>query len=67
MFIFDMNLKHNMMITIFVLYKNNLPKGLVKKVDDIKNIWWDYCIETEVPEWDWNNGKVRIDTIQNYL
>lgn len=53
------------MKTLIVLFVGGLPKGIVTKLPS--KHWWETSRTIEVPQTDWDDDKVRIDTIQNYL
>lgn len=57
------------MKTLIVLFVNGLPKGIVTETsfDSMRTHWWHTKEKIEVPIEDWNNDKVRIDTIKKYL
>jgi len=57
-------------IKLVVVFVNEKPKGVLTS-KQFKNLripkWWHTKKEIDVPMEDWNNEKIRIDTIQNYL
>jgi hypothetical protein len=61
---------HEKMITLFIPSVKGKIKGLLTAKDLVKNIgnaWWDALTSIEVPLKDFNDGKVIVDTIKNYL
>ena len=53
------------MKTLILLLVDNQVKGIVTKFPTCRQ-WWHTYEEIEVPQADWDNDKVRIDTIKNY-
>ena len=50
--------------------KEGQPKGILTQkqyTTFTERQWWDSTKVIEVPLEDWNNDKIRIDTIQKYL
>jgi len=55
---------------LVVCMKEGQPKGILTQkqyTTFTERQWWDSTKVIEVPLEDWNNDKVRIDTIQRYL
>jgi len=53
------------MKTLILLLINNQVKGIVTKMPTCAK-WWHDTQTIEVPQADWDNDKVRIDTINKY-
>jgi len=53
------------MKTLILLLVNNQVKGIVTKLPTCTR-WWHTTEEIQVSQDDWDNDKVRIDTINNY-
>jgi hypothetical protein len=51
---------------LILLYVNGQIKGIVTKLPACPK-WWHESKEIEVPQEDWDNDKVRIDTIHKYI
>ena len=50
---------------LILLLVDNQVKGIVTKFPTCRQ-WWHTYEEIEVSQADWDNDKVRIDTIKNY-
>jgi hypothetical protein len=58
------------MITLFIPSVKGKMKGILTAKDLVKIVgdeWWDALTSVEVPLKDFNDGKVIVDTIKNYL
>ena len=57
--------KTDTMKHLILLLVDNKVKGIVTKLPTCPQ-WWHTTEEIDVPQADWDNDKVRIDTIKNY-
>ena len=57
------------MKTLFVVFVNDQPKGLLneKEFKSFNRPWWNSSQIINVPQEEWDSGKITINNIQKYI